>query len=114
MGWICYNYFPFLLAIPQVAIHTADVADTMNAIEITGAESAKNYIPIQREGSEPSRLPPTPHIFCSLYYIDLHLLLSVTVKSDLPAITLKNKKVEEAAYRVPFVVTVSELDRPNL
>ncbi len=64
MGWICYNYFPFLLAIPQVAIHTADVADTMNAIEITGAESAKNYIPIKREGSEPSRLP---HAYSVLY-----------------------------------------------
>ncbi len=46
----------FFLAINQVAIHTGDVADTMNAIEITGANSAKNYIPIKREGSEPSKL----------------------------------------------------------
>ncbi len=35
-------------------------------------------------------------------------MLTVTVKSDLPPITLKSKKVEEAAYRVPFEVTVSE------
>ncbi len=104
-----FKLFSFLLAITQVAIHTDAVADNMNAIEITGASSAKNYIPIKREGSEPSRLPPTPHIFCSSYYIQLHLLLSVTVKSDLPPITLQSKKVIEAAYRVPFDVTVSEL-----
>ncbi len=58
-GLNLFNLFSFFLAIHQVAIHTADVADTMDAIEITGAESAKNYIPIQREGSEPSRLPHT-------------------------------------------------------
>ncbi len=52
--WMCLCQFPIFLEIHQVAIYSDEVADNMNAIEITGADSAKNYIPIKREGSEPS------------------------------------------------------------
>ncbi len=105
-----YNlYFPLnLIEISQVAIHIQVVADNMNAIEIIGTGSAKNYIPIKRDGSEPS----TFFLKIVVLHLHLHWLMHILVFSDLPAITLNsNNAVEVTTYRVPFGLSVCKIDK---
>ncbi len=80
----------------------------MNVIEITGPKSAKFYIPIQRDGTEPCTF------FSNVIFLNLHLhwLMYILVLSDLPAITLNsNSAVEVTTYRVPFDFSVRKIDK---